>query len=234
MTKTTHLRSNDSSPNSVFQYLSLSFLCKYFHKEIICELAVMQDQNDIWLCVPSLRHDNPLMCCCYSFVMNKLLTVFVSSAAFLTVWIDLLIYSLLRKGPPPVPLCASDESIFNWYIYILGKLLAFLLSRILKYLVLCIIACLFRIVELKSSLFFLIIADTRLSSLLFWSRPILQKCSTKLIYLEMKELASILVYILLYILEVGQVRQQFDFTAILKCASWIVQNSKFLLNDLHE
>lgn len=138
--------------------------------------------NLTWFSIPSSRHDNPLMCCCYSFVMTKLLTVVITSAAFLTVWIDLLIHCSLRKGSPPAPLCHSDESIFNWHfpwnIHVLGKLLAFLQSCILKYSVLCFTACLFRIVELKRSLFFLIIAVISLSSLLFWSHLILQKCST--------------------------------------------------------
>ena len=135
------------------------------------------------------------MCCCYSFVTTMFLRVFITSAAFLTVWIDLLIHGSLRKGSPPAPLCDLDESIFNWRfpwnIHVLGKLLAFLQSCILKYSLLCITACLFRIVELKSCLFFLIIADISLSSLLFWSHLTLQKCSTKLLYLEMKKLASI-------------------------------------------
>lgn len=196
MRKTIHLRSNDSSPNLVFQYLSLSFLlCKYFHKETISELMVVYDQNDVWLCVASLRHENLLMCCCYSFVTTKLLTVFITSAAFRTVWIDLLIHCSLRKGTPPAPLYDTDESIFNWCfpwnIHVLGKLLAFLQSCILKHSALCITACLFRRVELKSSLFFLIITDISLSSLLFWSHLILWMCSTKLLYLEIKKLASI-------------------------------------------
>lgn len=119
-----------------------------------------------------------------SWVMNKLLAVLSTPAAFSTVWMYLLIHCSLKRDHflnlYVIQINLFFIGAFPETLMSLGNFWLFYSHTSLKILFFH-STCLCRTVDLKVSLLFLIIADISLSSLLFWSHQIPQHCNTKLL-----------------------------------------------------